>query len=181
MCVKSHRSYKCGDSELSHLCSSLNLYTWALTHVYELHYDQRKWPDSQLLYLIAHLIGDCCCCAWYHSRLMSCQPPDWHNAQLRGKKDVEVRIMEPSRTMYLLLLAIHGPFLSSIDPSGKDNRHIDFRAQQLAWFTHQFRLILSSPQSRRIALTDSWPVGLWSIYFLKILTRCEIKKRFQLP
>lgn len=57
-------------------------------------------------------------------------------------------------SFFFFFFAIHSPFLSSIDLSGKDNRHIDLQAQQLAWFTHQFRLILNSPVKEEDALTD---------------------------
>ena len=60
---------------------------------------------------------------------------------------------------FFLPFAAHSS--ASIDPSRKDNRHIDSRGQQLAGFTHQFRRTLRRPRSTRSVLTDERPTGLW--------------------
>lgn len=59
----------------------------------------------------------------------------------------------------VVFLLAPAPLLGSIDLAWKDNRQLDSQPQQLAWFTHELRLILTSPRSRgRIAFSD-WLLG----------------------
>lgn len=78
------------------------------------------------------------------------------NSHARIKDLLRMKSNYRPMSSFMFVCAVRSLFLGSIDPSRKDNRHIDLQAQQLAWFTHQFRLILYGSWSRRrIAMTDS--------------------------